>query len=344
MSFNCNLIRKKIIEYFSFIVLIFFSCSEQTKRILVHNTGEAQGTFYHVKYLSENGESYKIQIDSLLEEIDSSVSIYKPYSIISKLNRGEKVQTDNIFNSVYLDAVDVYVNTKGYFDCTVSPLVSYWGFYNNWGQENIDIDSLKIQEIIKNIGTNKTNMFDGSVYLEPGIQIDFNAIAQGYSVDFIADFLEFKGVQNFLIEVGGEIKAKGVNTDDKIWRVGIDKPQEEIDIEDRFQFILELENKSLATSGNYRKFYEKDGVKYSHTINPMTGFPVQNRLLSVTVITNKCSLSDAYATAFMAMGVDQTKKLIKSVNDQLDVYLVYTDMDGNWKTYISPGMQEKIIN
>ena len=329
---------------FCFVFLVFFSCSEHTKRILVQNTGEAQGTFYHVQYLSENGESYKIQIDSLLDEIDSSVSIYKPYSIISKLNRREKVKTDDIFNSVYLDAVKVYANSNGYFDCTVSPLVSYWGFYKNWGQDNIDIDSLKIKEIIKNIGTNKTDMFDSSVYLEPNVQIDFNAIAQGYSVDLIADFLEDEGVQNYLIEVGGEIKAKGVNTDDKVWRVGIDKPLKEIDVEDRFQFILELENKSLATSGNYRKFYEKDGVKYSHTINPITGFPVQNRLLSVTVITNKCSLADAYATAFMAMGVEQTKKLLKTVDDQLEVYLVYTDIDGSWKTYVSPRMQEKIIN
>ncbi|MAO71072.1 MAG: thiamine biosynthesis protein ApbE [Flavobacteriales bacterium] len=329
---------------FCFIALVLLSCSEQTNRILVQNTGETQGTYYHVQYLSENGESYKIQIDSLLDEIDSSVSIYKPYSIISKLNRGEKVQTDDIFNSVYLDAVDVYVNSNGYFDCTVSPLVSYWGFYKNWGQENIDIDSLKIKNILKNVGTNKTDISDGSVYLDLGVQIDFNAIAQGYSVDLIANLLENKGVQNYLIEVGGEIKAKGVNTDDKIWRVGIDKPLEEIDTEDRFQFILELDNKSLATSGNYRKFYEKDGIKYSHTINPMTGFPVQNRLLSVTVITNKCSLADAYATAFMAMGVEQTKKLLMTVNDPLDVYLVYTDKDGNWKTYISPRMQEKIIN
>ena len=169
MSFNVNLSIKKLIEYFSFIALIFFSCSEKNKRILVQNTGEDQGTFYHIQYLSENGESYKNQIDSLLDEVDSSVSIYKPYSIISKLNKGEKVQTDDIFNSVYLDAVHVYVNSKGYFDCTVSPLVSYWGFYKNWGQENIDIDSLKIQDILKNIGTNKTNILNGSVYLKPRI-------------------------------------------------------------------------------------------------------------------------------------------------------------------------------
>ena len=327
-----------------FFILILFSCLQPSVGILVQNTGETQGTFYHVQYMSKDGESYKIQIDSLFEEVDSSVSIYKPYSIISKLNRGEKVQTDDIFNSVYSDAVRVYNNSKGYFDCTVSPLVSYWGFYKNWGQEDIDIDSSEIQEILKNIGTHRTERMDGSVYLDPGVQIDFNAIAQGYSVDLIADLLENKGIQNYLIEVGGEIKAKGVNADVDIWRVGIDKPLEEMDVEDRFQFILELDNKSLATSGNYRKFYEKDGVKYSHTINPMTGFPVQNRLLSVTVVTNECSLADAYATAFMAMGVEKTKKLIEFIDDQLDVYLVYTDKNGDWKTYISPGMQKRIIN
>ena len=121
------------------------------------------------------------------------------------------------------------------------------------------------------------------MFLEPDVQIDFNAIAQGYSVDLIADLFEDIDIHNYLIEVGGEIKANGVNEDNKVWKVGIDKPLEEIDIYDRFQFILELDNKSLATSGNYRKFYEKDGVKFSHTINPMTGYPVQNRLLSVTV-------------------------------------------------------------
>lgn len=329
---------------FIFFIFLLFSCSQLSEEILVQNTGEAQGTFYHIKYMSENGESYQNNIDSLLLKIDSSVSIYKPYSIVSRLNTGKQVQTDDIFNSVYSDAVRVYNNTKGYFDCTVSPLVSYWGFYKNWGQEDINIDSSEIHEILKNIGTNRTERIDGSVYLDPGVQIDFNAIAQGYSVDLIADLLENKGIQNYLIEVGGEIKAKGVNADADIWKVGIDKPREEMDVEDRFQFILELGNKSLATSGNYRKFYEKDGVKYSHTINPMTGFPVQNRLLSVTVVTNECSLADAYATAFMAMGVKKTKQLIEFIDDQLDVYLVYTDKNGDWKTYISPGMQKRILN
>ena len=134
------------------------------------------------------------------------------------------------------------------------------------------------------------------------------------------------------------------NADNNIWRIGIDKPSVEIDVNNRFQFILDLENKALATSGNYRKFYEKEGVKYSHTINPKTGFPAQNRLLSVTVIADECSLADAYATAFMAMGVKKTKQLVQQLDDELEVYLVFTDKDGEWKTYISPAMVERIIN
>lgn len=325
-------------------LLFLWACSPSDTTVLVTNSGETQGTFYHIKYKSEKGVSYQVQIDSLLAEIDSSVSIYKPYSIISKLNRGEKVQTDDIFNSVYFDAVHVYINTKGYFDCTVSPLVSYYGFYKNFGHENTEIDSSKVLKILNNIGMHKTSRTDSSVVLEKGVHLDFNAIAQGYSVDLIAELLERKGVHNYLIEVGGELKAKGRNADGFIWRVGVDKPSEEIDVNNRFQFILDLENLAMATSGNYRKFYEKDGVKYAHTINPKTGFPAQNRLLSVTVITNECALADAYATAFMAMGVKKTKQTIALLDDQVDVYLVYTDKNGNWKNYISPRMKKWIIN
>ena len=156
--------------------------------------------------------------------------------------------------------------------------------------------------------------------------------------------LRENGVVSYLIEVGGEIKANGINADDNLWRVGVDKPSEEIDLEERFQFILDLEDKALASSGNYRKFYIKDGVKYVHTINPKSGFPSKNRLLSVTVISDKCALADAYATAFMAMGLKQTKQLYNKLADELDVYLVYTDKNGDWKTFVSPGMQKRIVD
>jgi thiamine biosynthesis lipoprotein len=322
-------------------VLVICACSNSDNPILVTNSGETQGTYYHIKYLSPQAKSYKVQIDSLLTEIDSSVSIYKPYSIISRLNDGEKINTDEIFNRVYFDAVHVNMNTDSYFDCTVSPLVKYWGFYI---KKEVKVDSVAILKILKNIGMHNTNSNDSTVVFSNGIQLDFNAIAQGTSVDLIAELLDGKGVSNYLIEVGGELKASGVNADGNTWRVGVDKPSEEIDLNSRFQFILDLENKALATSGNYRKFYVKDGIRYAHTINPKTGFPAQNRLLSVTVITDECSLADAYATAFMAMGVKKTKQLVAQLDDELEIYLVYTDKIGNWKTFISPKMKQKIVN
>ena len=322
-------------------VLVLCACSPSDNKILVANSGETQGTYYHIKYLSPHGESFQFQIDSLLTEIDSSVSIYKPYSIISRLNDGEKINTDEIFNRVYFDAVHVNMNTDSYFDCTVSPLVKYWGFYT---KKEVKVDSVVILKIMKNIGMHNTNSNDSTVAFSNGIQLDFNAIAQGTSVDLIAELLDGKGVSNYLIEVGGELKASGVNADGNTWRVGVDKPSEEIDLNSRFQFILDLENKALATSGNYRKFYVKDGIRYAHTINPKTGFPAQNRLLSVTVITDECSLADAYATAFMAMGVKKTKQLVAQLDDELEIYLVYTDKIGNWKTFISPKMKQRIVN
>ena len=324
-------------------VLVICACSTSNNRILVTNSGETQGTYYHIKYLSPKGESFKFQIDSLLAEIDSSVSIYKPYSIISSLNKGEEIKTDKIFNLVYFDVLHVGGSTEGFFDCTVSPLVKYWGFYNNDTNE-VKVDSVAIQSIMKKVGIDKMTWEDSKVVLAEGVKLDFNAIAQGTSVDLIALLLEEKGVLNYLIEVGGELKAKGINADGNVWRVGVDKPSEEIDFKERFQFILDLKDKALATSGNYRKFYINNGVKYAHTINPKSGFPAQNRLLSVTVISNKCSLADAYATAFMAMGLKKTKQIIKTLDDELEIYIVYTDKNGDWKMYISPAMKKRIVN
>ena len=326
-----------------FLVLVVCACSPSDNHILVINSGETQGTYYHIKYLSQGGKNFQIQIDSLLTEIDSSVSIYKPYSIISSLNNGEEIKTDEIFNLVYFDALHVGKNTNGYFDCTVSPLVKYWGFYNN-DNNLIEVDSVAIQKIMKNVGIDKINWKDSAVVLTEGVKLDFNAIAQGTSVDLISNLLDQQGILNYLIEVGGELKAKGINADGDVWRVGVDKPSDDIDFKERFQFILDLKNKALATSGNYRKFYISNGVKYAHTINPKTGYPAQNRLLSVTVITNKCSLADAYATAFMAMGLKKTKQIIKNLDVKLEVYIVYIDKNGDWKTYISSTMKKRIVN
>ena len=175
------------------------------------------------------------------------------------------------------------------------------------------------------------------------MRLDFNSLAQGFTVDLIANYLDSRKINNYLIEVGGEILAKGKKDDGNIWRVGVDKPLKDIDVNERFQFILDLENKALATSGNYRKFYEKDGFKFSHIINPFTGLPAQNNLLSVTVIHDDCILADAYATAFMVMGVEKTKQFVLK-NTDIEIYLVYAAENGEWNTYISPLMRKRIVN
>ena len=329
-----------------FIALFLFSlfgCEESTNSVLVKNTGRTQGSFYHIQYLSKDGKNYIHQIDSILLEIDSSLSIYKSYSLISRLNYYQEVITDTMFNEVYNAAQKIYFETDGNFDCSVYPLLEEWGFYRDVMGDSTVIDSSIFQDILPMIGFDKISLLKDSLFLPDGMKIDFNALAQGYSVDVIGRFLEKKGGANYLIEIGGEILAKGRNADGDIWRIGIEKPVDTIDFYQRFQIILELENKALATSGNYRKFFEKDGVKYSHTINPFTGFPSYNRLLSVSVIYDNCMLADAYATAFMVMGVQKTKSFLAK-NTDIDAYLIYTDNNGQWKTYISPELIKRIIN
>ena len=329
---------------YSLFLILLFSCSSSNNTILVTNSGEAQGSYYHIKYMSDYGEDYHLQIDSILQEVDSSLSIYKSYSLISRLNNREQLKTDALFNTVFMAAQKVFLKSAGNFDCSVSPLVNAWGFYKDNLGDSLVVDSAKFSSILKNIGFQKIQLIGDSLFLPKGMSLDFNSIAQGYTVDVIARFLESKGDSNYLVEVGGELLAKGRNADGDIWRVGVDKPSKDIDMQKRFQCILDLEDKALATSGNYRRFYEKDGVKYSHAINPFTGFPAQNRLLSVTVIHENCMFADAYATAFMVMGVKKTKELLKKLDDELEVYLVFTDKDKEWKTYISPRMVERIIN
>ena len=237
----------------------------------------------------------------------------------------------------------VFLESEGNFDCSVSPLLNAWGFYKDKLGDSIVVDSAKFRSILLDIGFGRIKLIGDSLVLPSNMSLDFNSIAQGFTVDLIAHYLESKGIVNYLIEVGGEILAKGMNDDGDIWRVGVDKPLASIDANDRFQFILHLENKALATSGNYRKFYEMGGVKYSHTISPFTGFPAQNNLLSVTVIHDNCMLADAYATAFMVMGVKQTKQFVAQHAD-IEIYLVYIGKDGDWKTYISKKMSERLIN
>ena len=326
--------------FLSFL-LIFFSCSsEKNNKVLVTNTGETQGTFYHIKYLIKDGVNLQPRIENILSSVDSSLSTYVPYSLISKINYRQDNIVDSLFETVFNCAQLVHKQTEGAFDCSIAPLVNAWGF---GFEKKQNLDSLKIKKILKNIGFDKIYIKNDSLNIPKNMMIDFNALAQGFTVDLIAKFLDDNSITDYLIEIGGELKSKGSNASDKIWRVGVDKPIDEIDLQDRFQFIMKLDNKAIATSGNYRKYFEEDGKKYSHTISPFNGYPVMNNFLSVSVIHDDCMLADAYATAFMVMGKSKTLKFLDNF-PEIEAYIVYTDKNGKFKTYISEKMVSRIIN
>jgi len=332
----------KKLYLFICLSIVFVSCNvPPQKNIKVFFEGKAQGTFYAVTYFEKDGKNFHQEIDSILKAFDKSVSIYDSLSIISRVNRNDSTAVlDKIFIDNFNISKEIYNKTKGAFDITVGPLVNAWGF----GLKNkAGIDSAMIDSLLKFVNSNLISIIDNKISKKDSrIKIDFNAIAQGYSVEVIAEFLESKGIGNYLVEIGGEIIGKGKKDDDKFWLVGIDKPSDDGNYERELKAKIILKNKALATSGNYRKFYIKDGIKYSHTINPKTGYPVQHSLLSVTVITDDCSSADAYATSFMVMGLEKTKTFL-SKNKQIDAYLIYSDENGNIKTFFTEGINEILV-
>jgi thiamine biosynthesis lipoprotein len=294
-------------------------------------TGYAQGTTYSVIYFGD-GTDHQYQIDSLLLAFDRVLSTYQESSYISKWNRGEAPATQpRMFTEVVSSAKQIEHATNGAFDITVSPLMKFW-FEKDWNVEKLD--STLVDSLMQFVGMDKIRMVD-LAYTKEGsnIQIDVNAIAQGYSVDVVSRYLESEGVFNYLVEIGGEIRASGTKPNEEPWTVGIDKPAEG-NLERELAMSVELKNRSLATSGNYRKFVEINGQKFGHTLDPRTGFPAKTDVLSATVLANDCMTADAYATALMVLGYKDARKLIE-LDDSLDAILIYSDESGNINTWDS---------
>lgn len=315
------------------------SCTKTASDTYIENTGYAQGTTYQIKYESKTGKDFESEVKNIFAAIDSSMSTYLPGSFISRVNEGGvMIEADSLFLTVLNRSLEIAEETDGAFDPTIGPLVHLWGF----GFEEVrqDVTQEMIDEAKANIGYKHIRRNEDTVGIPKGFALDFNAIAQGFTVDHLARFLEQQGIENYMIEVGGEIRTSGRNAEGQIWKIGVDKPQEQIDYEDRFQFILELDNAALATSGNYRKFWvdEESGMKYSHTINPKTGRPAFNSLLSASIIAASAMDADAYATACMVMGLKDCRDFITQ-KENLEAYLVYADSTGAWKTYLSPGFK-----
>jgi len=308
---------------------------------MVEISGTTMGTIgYSVKYFNEDGKDFGDEIDSLLNIWNLSLSTYIADSEISRFNSG-----DGCFNfeSEYffpvLDASkEVYENSDGAFDPTVGPLVNAWGFGPD---KSMVPDSITVDSLLDLVGYDKIHFDDRQVCKDlPGIKLDFSAIAKGYAVDVVADFLHSQGIQNLLVEIGGELVCKGTKNDNLPWRTAIEDPTIEV-YERKILAVVNLKDRAVATSGNYRNYYVRDGVKYVHTINPSTGYPISHTLLSASVFAENCMLADAYATAFMVLGVEKTKSILDK-NPSLDAYLIYSSENGETSTYITEGIVNHI--
>lgn len=323
-------------------VVLFLTACQPKKSEYVKISGFAQGTTYSITYENSTNQDYSQAIDSILKAFDKSLSIYDSTSIISRINNNAPaVEADDWFIEVFKKSAEVNAVSGGAFDITVGPVVKAWGFSNGPVAKH---DTTHIDSLLHYVGMDKVKL-DGRKVIKqfPEVKIDVNAIAQGYSTDVVCNFFDSEEIKNYLVEIGGEVRGKGTNAKDKFWHIGIDKPSDgNLMPGNDLQAIIELKNQALATSGNYRKFFVEDGIKYAHTIDPRTGFPARNTLLSATVVCADAMTADAYATSFMVLGVDKSKQLLKDLPG-VEVYFVYSNQQGEYEVFFSEGMKKMIV-
>lgn len=327
--------------FFIIIGTVFFHCNNP-EYSLIKLAGEAQGTTWHITYLSKAQVNYKNEIDSILKDIDQSLSTYVPSSIISRINKNDSnVTVDKYFKDVFTKAVEVSEKTGGLFDVTVAPIINAWGF--GFTRKAL-VNKHMIDSLLGDVGYKMVRLqMNKVIKTKPGVMLDFNAIAQGYSIDVLASFLDARGVKDYIVELGGEVKAKGKKSRNEFWKIGVDQPNEVATDDRPLEAVIQLQNKALATSGNYRKFYVENGEKHSHIINPVTGYPEKHTLLSATVIAEDCMTADAYATAFMVMGVDQSKQFLqKNAGLGLEVFFIFNEKE-TLKTYTSETLKGLLV-
>lgn len=302
------------------------------------SSGYTFGTQYHITYQSP--VSYQNEIEEVLARIDASLSAFNPKSTLSRINKNLTQEADSDCLKVIRMALDISQKTEGAFDITVAPMVNAWGF----GFKNAQrVTSATIDSLKNIVGYQRLSCQGNRIKKsQPEIQLDCSAIAKGYACEEVARMLENKGIENYLVEIGGEIQAKGINQSHKIWNIGIAVPEEDslADSSSPVMTILCITNAGIATSGNYRNFYYKDGKKYAHTIDPRTGHPVQHSILSSTVIAPTCAEADAYATAFMVTGLEKAQDILQH-NKHLKAYFIYSNSKGQYRIWKSPNMTQQ---
>ena len=302
------------------------------------NSGFIFGTSYNITY--QCADDHKADIEKALAEVDASLSPFNDTSIITHVNRNEDVVLDNLFLDVFRLAQNINEDTDGAFDITVAPLVNAWGFgfKNGVNPDDKTIDSLR-----QVVGFNKVRLENNKVVkFDPRVMLDCSAIAKGYGVDVVANLLRKLGIKNFMVEIGGEVVTSGINPENTPWRIGVTKPTDDsLSVNNELQTVINVTDKAMATSGNYRNFYYKGGRKYAHTIDPKTGYPVQHSILSATVITDDCATADAYATSFMVLGMEKAR-LVLDRHPEMMAYFIYSDDSGQNQVWFSPSLKDKI--
>jgi len=323
-----------------FILPLLWSCQSTPELVQMTNQGPAQGSTFSISYLVPEGVDYRKDIDSILKSMDQQMSLWVENSEISRLNRGDSVYLSNDFQGVILKSIYISELTNGDFDITIAPLIKAWGFSGGTRKDSINVDSLMNYVGYKGLVASRPGPMLEKFALPKGYQIDVNAIAQGYTVDIVSNFFRNANVHNYMIEIGGEVRCKGTNIDGRKWRIGIEQPQEER-AAGQYQTIVVLDTMSLATSGNYRKFWvDERGQRVVHTIDPETGQPVISNLLSVSIIANNATFADALATACMVSGLARAKAMVERFPNTEGYFIVgnkYGEFEvqttSNWSRY-----------
>ncbi len=333
--------KKKLIWQLPFLALLVIGTVVILRKQPPFRTNEGFvfGTVYKITY--QHADDLGNDIKKALQEVDDALSPYNPNSIITRINHNEDTTLNEHFTHVFELAQTVSSQTDGAFDITVAPLVNAWGF---GFKHSIELDSQAIDSLKQFIGYEKMKLENGKITKQDDrMMLDCSSIAKGYGVDRVAQMLSEKGVQHYMVDIGGEVALKGKNSRMKTWRIGINKPIEDsLSINQELQTILEITDAGMATSGNYRKFYYKDGKKYAHTIDPRLGYPIQHNILSATVIANDCTTADAYATAFMVMGLEKAKAFCEA-HPELNAYFICSGKGETYPIYYTPGMEKYMV-
>ena len=335
--------KKRLIWQLPFLTLLIVGTiliiRQQQNTPYQRNSGFIFGTTYTITY--QHDKDLHHELKAKMQEVDQALSMFNGESIISKVNRNETVTLSDMFLDVYRLAAEVSNDTYGAFDITVAPLVNAWGFGFKNGQMPTD---QQVDSIRQFVGYNKVRLEKVQdqykvIKSDPRTMLDCSAIAKGYGVDQVAKLLNDKGIKNYMVEIGGEVVTHGISDKRLPWKIGVVKPTDDsLNVGNELQTVLNITDKAMATSGNYRNFYYKGGKKYAHTINPKTGRPVQHSLLSATVLCDNCAKADAYATSFMVMGLDGARRMLER-HPEMMAYLIYDD-HGETKVWLSEGVKE----